>query len=99
MPDLRYIYTEREHREAQENREVAERVLRHLIPAPNQDALQAVAEAFIEHFEPERAAEWGHVSYCLRFALRRLVGTDPEQLACAYCRGDQSVCDGTECQK
>lgn len=31
------------------------------------------AEAFMRHFMPHRSGEWGHVSYCLDFAVAQRI--------------------------
>lgn len=52
---------------------LAERVLRHLTPAAGRENLEAVANVFLQHFDPERGEQWGHVSYCICRALEALV--------------------------
>jgi hypothetical protein len=34
---------------------------------------ETVANAFLQHFDPERGHEWGHVSFCFTRALEALV--------------------------
>lgn len=38
--------------------------------------LERIARVFMERFDPERADEWGHVSFCFSRALRALLGVD-----------------------
>lgn len=67
------ILTPVEHQDLLEYKEIAERVLLHLTPVASRDEQEAVANVFLQHFDPKRGEEWGHVSFCFTEALRTLI--------------------------
>lgn len=67
------ILTPGEHDELLSDQATADRVRRHNMAGASRDELEAVANEFIRHFDPERAEEWGHVSFCFCRALETLV--------------------------
>ena len=72
MPQQAVILTPAEYARLEEGSAVLDELVRMTIPEHlrDQDVAETVAIAFSAKFDPARAEEWGHVSYCFIEALR-----------------------------